>query len=97
MRFTVLNPLTILLGVLLLVFIVIPLLPILLVFVLFFLLFGRRSAGLRSQYERFRDSRFYGNMDQAKHQQKKDADDPDVCDVECTVISSETIDDDKKN
>ena len=29
-------------------------------------------------------------------QSAKKADDPDVCDVECTVISSETVDDNKK-
>ena len=94
MRVTVLNPLTIFIGILLLIFVVIPLLPILLLIFILFLLFGR-TVSVRNQYERFRDSRFYGKMRQDRQSAKK-ADDPDVCDVECTVISSETVDDNKK-
>ena len=89
MRITVLNPLSIILGLFLLIFVIIPLLPIILLIVLFFLIFGRK-ASMRKRYEQFRDSRFYGSRMKEEKQ-----DDPDVCDVECTVISSETVDDKK--
>ena len=89
MRFTVLNPLSLILGLFLFIFVIIPLLPIILLIVLFFLIFGRK-ASMRKRYEQFRDSRFYGTR--AKEEKP---DDPDVCDVECTVISSETVDDKK--
>ncbi len=90
MRLTVLNPLTIIVGLFLLIFVIIPLLPILLLFVIFFLIFGRRVS-MRKRYEQFRDSRFYGSR-----VKEEKPDDPDVCDVECTVISSETVDDKKQ-
>ena len=89
MRFTVLNPLSLILGLFLLIFVIIPLLPIILLIVLFFLIFGRK-ASMRKRYEQFRDSRFYGTR-----VKEEKPDDPDVCDVECTVISSETVDDKK--
>ena len=89
MRITVLNPLSIILGLFLLIFVIIPLLPIILLIVLFFLIFGRK-ASMRKRYEQFRDSRFYNTR-----VKEEKPDDPDVCDVECTVISSETVDDKK--
>ena len=89
MRLTVLHPLSIILGFFLLIFVILPLLPLILVIVLLFLIFGKKVS-MRKRYEQFRDSRFYG----ARMKEEK-PDDPDVCDVECTVISSETVDDKK--
>lgn len=88
-RFETTSPLTGLVGCLV-VLILIPLLPILLLIFVVFLIFGR-TINLRKQYERFRDSRFY----RSRRSDDDRPDDPDVCDVECTVISSETVDDDK--
>ena len=90
MRVTVLNPLAIILGLILLVLVIVPLLPIILIFLIIFLIFGKKVS-MRKRYEQFRDSRFYGSRMKEEKQ-----DDPDVCDVECTVISSETVDDKKQ-
>lgn len=89
-RFVSSNPFIGLLGCLLII-LLIPLLPFLLLIFFVFLIFGRNFS-IRKQYERFRDSRF----NPGRPAEQRTSEDPDVCDVECTVISTEPVEDDKK-